>query len=448
LSRHRTPIIVPVVPDELLSRRWRARVERDAEGAPTVSPLFVVQQGAGVQIVDLRAAEEATGILGHVAGSAFLGPEEIPSDMLVVLVDADGRKAAQVALDLERAGMTHVAALAGGLAAWRRLGLGISREPARPLEPRRARDREGPLSIEEVREHVGDPRAVRWMKLSLLVTLGHFSCIDGRDGRGVIGTPGGDAGEFILAMAAHEQVTGLTLDEEAVMSALLAHLDAFGDFYMHTDAQAVQQLLDDMRADERLRPSLAGIDDPEELVAFLRRPPESAREALLEHLVLPDHIGCGHIRSMLQHGDEYEVRSELVEAFLRAFHRLRWLGAPELILTMLPGEHEEAAVVNVRVDGEIWSLAPVPLVSPACGGTQMFVNHPDVSSHLRRLIVKLHARGDGPLAIDPARESELQAAVQWLAAKQLTATVRRFAARLPIYDVAFRGQGAFEVRTP
>ena len=84
---------------------------------------------------------------------------------------------------LERAGRTHVAAMAGGLSAWRRLGLGTSRGSIQSLEPQRTRERQGLLSIEEMRVHLGDPRSVRWVKLALLVSSWHVSCIDGRDER-------------------------------------------------------------------------------------------------------------------------------------------------------------------------------------------------------------------------------------------------------------------------
>ena len=431
----------------VFAERWRARIERTASGAPTVSPMFVFEQGAGLQLVDLRAPKEATGILGHVAGSAFLDPREIPPGAATVLIDADGRSASQVALELERAGMQYVAAMTGGLAAWRGLGYGVSREIARNPEPRRVRAGEGPLSIEEVRGHLGDSRSVRWVKLAQLLSLHHVSCIDGRDERGVIGTPGGDAGEFLLSLAALEKLTGETLDEQAVADALLAHIDVFGSFYMHTDAHAVEQLLDAARATDALREALAEIQGTRQLSDFLRQPPESLREHLLELLVQPAHIGCGHIRLTLQQGDEYETRPELVESFLRAFYRLWWRGAPELIMTMLPGDHGEAAVVNVCNAEELWGLAPIPLISPSVGGTQLFVQHPDVSSFMRRLVVEFHARGHGLVALAAAQAAELEETVRTLAGKQLGATVRQLAAGLPIYDVVFQRQGEFEVRT-
>jgi len=43
----------------VLQFRWEARLERNADGAPLLSPLFVLHQGPGVHVVDLRPVEEA-----------------------------------------------------------------------------------------------------------------------------------------------------------------------------------------------------------------------------------------------------------------------------------------------------------------------------------------------------------------------------------------------------
>ena len=43
-----------------------AGLVRDWDHAPTLSPLFVLQQGGVVLLVDLRAVREARGVLGHI----------------------------------------------------------------------------------------------------------------------------------------------------------------------------------------------------------------------------------------------------------------------------------------------------------------------------------------------------------------------------------------------
>ena len=435
--------------------RWSSSLTRGANDEPLIPPLFVAEQGPAVQIADIRPRDEAGGVLGYIPGSSFPGVQllerlaDTGSSSPLVLVSSTGLTAARVALHLEELGLEHVAAMEGGLAAWRALGFSTSRDPAGVRDsfhddPETV-DEPGPLTVERVRQHIGDPRSVRWIKLSSMIAHGRLSCIDGRDERGVIGSPGGDSGKFLLTLAAIEQTTGRKLDEEMVARGLVSHLDTFGHFYMHTDAHAFSALIEALKADPRLQTAAVDGLEPEEWFEFLRNPPHDLRESLLEHLVEPTHIGCGHIRLMLQRSDEYEIRKELVLAYLRAFHRLWWEGAPEVTLTVLPGEHEEGAVVNVRLATGVWGLSQIPLISPACDGRQMFINHPDVSSYLRRKAVQYLVRGQGPLAVEASQEETLQQGIDELAGHQLGVTVGYLARDLPVFDVVFAADGTFEV---
>jgi len=272
---------------ELLLMRWSAHLVRGPHGEPLIPPLFVAEQGAAVRIADIRERDAATGVLGYIPGSVFPGLEglerlvrdPIPNSP-IVLVGANEGDAGMVARRLEELGVTHVAAMAGGLAAWRALGLSTSRDPAGVrTAPNRAPEPSGdsgPLTLEQVRAHVGDPRSVRWIKLASMIAHGRVSCIDGRDERGVIGSPGGDGGEFLLTLTAIERTTGKTLDEETVADGLLSQLDTFGDFYMHTDLLAFEALTSALRADPRLRDATTGLTRPEEWAEFLRSLPPTS----------------------------------------------------------------------------------------------------------------------------------------------------------------------------
>ena len=126
---------------------------------------------------------------------------------------------------LEGRGLRYVAALAGGVAQWLSLGFSTTRDPAildrcdvlRPIAPLRARRAtRKTLRIEQVEEHLGDPLSVRWIKIAALVLHAHLSCIDGRDDRGIVGTPGGDSGQFLLALAAIESTLQRSLDTAVI----------------------------------------------------------------------------------------------------------------------------------------------------------------------------------------------------------------------------------------
>ncbi|MHC4959273.1 MAG: rhodanese-like domain-containing protein [Planctomycetota bacterium] len=438
---------------ELARLRWNRALFRGADGAPLLSPLFVLEQGPGVHLVDLRPPDEALGVTGHIPGCVFLPAEqvaELPKDLPLVLLSRTGEDAARVARELEKAGARHVAAMAGGLSSWRKLGLGISRNAndllTGPPAPAPAPEPAHALTLEEVSDHIGDPRTVRRVKLSSLSSHLRCSCVDGRDERGVIGTLGGDAGEFLLAIAALEQVTGATLTSGQVREAVTAHVDTFGEFYMHTDQTAFEALAEAARADDRLRGAVAGLSSTEEWVAFLSAPPEPLRDALLDLMVDPAHVGCGHMRLMLQHSDEYGIRPALVRDFIRAYYGFWWQGVPEFSPTLLPGGHKEGAVVNVLLDEKPWPLSYVPLISPACHGTQMFVNHPQVVAELRRHAIEFHLRGLGPVPVPPDREDALRAAFAELAQRQATQTLTHLAQGLPVYDAVFARDGSFLVR--
>ena len=51
---------------ELLRLRWNTNLTRSAAGAPLIPPLFVAEQGSGVQIADIRPLEN------HVSDTPML----------------------------------------------------------------------------------------------------------------------------------------------------------------------------------------------------------------------------------------------------------------------------------------------------------------------------------------------------------------------------------------
>lgn len=430
--------------DDLFDLRWQDNLRRDPDGAPLLPPRFVVTQGPKVRIVDLRDADEATGVVGYIPGSVSLHPgqlDTLPVDLPVVLVTGDGAAAAEAARRLEQRGVTHVAAMDGGVAAWRRSGLGVTRDPE-GLRWDLADDDDhvdpgAPLDTDAIRAHIGDPRSVRRVKMAALGTHGYLSCIDGRDDHGIVGTLGGSAGLALLLIAAVERVRGRPLDDDGIRRALIGWLDDFGDFYLHTDAHALDALIAGVRSDPRLGSATDGLDSAPDWVAFLHDPGPHARDALLEHLTLPAHVGCGHIRLMMEHPERYGARPGLVEAVLRVVFELRWAGSPEIALTVLPGGHAEEAVLNVRIEGGADPLSRIPLVNPTFGGRQMFVNHADVAHEMRRAGVRSWHGGS---------DRDLQEAVAGLADLQLAATVGELARGLPVFDVVFRRDCEIDVR--
>lgn len=442
----------------LVKVAFSAATKRDAGGVPRLPAELVAEQGQLVRILDVREESELIGPLGHIPAVTHIPlakigdvPTVLDRGTCVVVVSNQGGRAGIAARLLEELGMKRVAAMDGGMAAWKRLGFTTRRDPdsyrkvLRALPPGMGRDgrplvavQKGTmLSATQIGEHVGDPTTVRWVKLAAFLLHGKRSCVDGRDDQGVIGTPGGDAGELLLALAAAERLQGHEIDAVAVERVLMRHIDTFGRFYMHSDTIAMNHLIiDGFRKDARIAPVVNNIDKPEDWRAWLRHPPMAVREAVLEHLVKPEAMGCGHLRFAMTVA-EYAVRPGLAQAFLAAFHRLRWAGAPELDWVVLGGEHLEGAVANVVVEGGLHSYTRVPLVSPNVAGVQMFVNHPQVTSFMRRELASFLCEVG---AVD-TRESALMLAIDELGSAQAGQTLSRLAPGLPLFEIRFDVDG-------
>jgi rhodanese-related sulfurtransferase len=436
----------------LASLDFHAAITRDAAWNPVVDAEFTAEQGNRVLIVDVRAYEELTGPLGYIPTSVHV-PLARVSDLVrlgprarLVLVSKDGRRAAIAARLLELCGLTTAAALEGGLLAWRAAGLPCTREaqgivsdlPAdvdaildSPVRP------DGPLDLHELRAHVSVKHRIRWMKLAAFLLNGRTACVDGRDSQGVVGAPGGDAGEMALALAAAE-AHGVTLDDATVDGLLRGWVESFGRFYLHSDIHALQHLIQTLSADPEVPVGVLPKPDASALEwrRFTASPPPELRPVLLRHLTAPANIGCGHLRMSILHGQAYGVRPALVQSVLRAFFLARWDGLPELEYVSLGGGHQEGAVLVVRLEGEIQPYTHIPLVPPAIGDVQMFVAHPQVSAYQRAEVAHwLCHRPELPAL--HGRWEALTETLHRLGDRQLNATLSRLAPGLPMYEAVF-----------
>lgn len=90
-----------------------------------IEPAGLAELSRPVQIVDVRAAEELDGPLGHIAGARSIPLEEVGAQAAtldrgvpVVAVCRSGARSAQAVVLLQRAGLRDVANLAGGMLRW------------------------------------------------------------------------------------------------------------------------------------------------------------------------------------------------------------------------------------------------------------------------------------------------------------------------------------------
>ena len=411
---------------------------RSPGGTPELSPAEVRAAACKLRIIDIRERKELDAELGVIAGAEHVSSRRIAVEALswdraepIVLVCRSGRRSGTATRALEELGFTKVASMTGGMLAWNAAHLPVADGPSivappPPDEPVPTRA----LSLVDVEDHIANRDRVRWTKAANLMLHGTQACVDGRDAHAIIGTPGGDAGELVLALASAERVGARTFTTAEVEALFDAYLDAFGHFYMHTDDHAVAEVLEALELD---------LDDPSAAASFVQAPPPAMHDALLEALVAPAHVGCGHLRLMLQHSEEYGVREALVTDVMRAFYRRLWAGNPALEFVVLQGAHAESAVVSVELAHAVHGYTRIPLISPRIAAHEVFVIHPQVAHFVRTQNTSfLLEQGSWDVEIGEERFlNELEA----LAASQLQATVSYLAADLPHFRVAFSKDG-------
>jgi len=90
-----------------------------------IEPAALAELSRDVQLVDVRAAEEFSGPLGHIRGARRIPLEqigeragELARELPVVTVCRSGARSAQAVVLLQKAGVRQVANLAGGMLRW------------------------------------------------------------------------------------------------------------------------------------------------------------------------------------------------------------------------------------------------------------------------------------------------------------------------------------------
>lgn len=286
-----------------------------------------------------------------------------------------------------------------------------------------------PLTRIEIASHIADDSNVTWIPAEELLADTMESCVDGRGELGIVGTPGGNAGEFLLALATLERVSGQPFPLDQLEDFFHKYIDRFGKFYMHGDTHALARMPAEIW--EQAEPAES---QARTMGNFLRNPPTDLQGSLLEELLEPDHIGCGHLRLMLTRPDDYGVRPELTLGFMRVFFNALWQGK-SLDYVVLEGNHQEGAVVNITLAGDVQRHTLIPTITPQVGGRQMFVNHPQAAAFLRWEL----ASGIDSLTSFKVDPQTFFQAMGELANQQLGHTLQALAKGLPVFEARFQG---------
>jgi hypothetical protein len=259
-----------------------------------------------------------------------------------------------------------------------------------------------------------------------------IACVDGRSPHCVAGAPGGNAGLLILLLASWEQSAGRPLSPTTVDDIFRRYLDQFGSFYLHTDREAQDRLAATVALQHGSLALARGPGRAAAIDTLVRTPPRDLQPALLEALVDPAHVGCSHLRLLLEEPQAYGVRHALVDAVLRSYFRRLWEGDPRLVLDILDGAHRETAVACIRTDRSGTGSPATVTACPRHDALELFVYHPDVIAWLHAMHAMFMAREGRILPQEIPDQIEAQ---RRLGERQMETTLRRLAPGLPVFHV-------------
>ncbi|OMJ70354.1 hypothetical protein SteCoe_31686 [Stentor coeruleus] len=216
------------------------------------------------------------------------------------------------------------------------------------------------------------------------VTHSSFRCLDGRIVEPLLGTPGGDAGEFVLGLLVYQDLIKTPLTEQQVLDYLQSYLKCMETtrFYMCTDQISIDHVMKELAIDN--------------LDIF--NPGESIQANLLEALLEPNNIGDTHLRMLVEYPELYSINNDVVKHLIKAFYTVLWDDENPLreilYLDILQGTHTETGFLEVKINQECLLEEVAPLIAPKDtedSVMSLLVNHIDAVEIRRKQIAQFFA---------------------------------------------------------
>jgi hypothetical protein len=275
-----------------------------------------------------------------------------------------------------------------------------------------------------------DPDNLEWVK----VQDGSFSCLGAVGTDKVLSTPGGDAGEFLLALKVFEELTGYQLRQRHVSAYLKSFLEksAKTRFTFCTTTKANTALIESAGAGE----------------VNVLNPPVTLVRTLWDQVIMPDNVGCVHFKLALERAAEYEVRPELTQMLIRAFYMIMWnkehpqfgSAAQKLNLQITEPVTAEAApkgLINLLTGTHCLAQGLAPLVAPKLeSGEAVYVNHYDSVQVMRHELARFFVAlvRDRFSALN---EITMLSRMNVVGRHQLQRTVLYLTKDIPVYTITF-----------
>lgn len=289
-------------------------------------------------------------------------------------------------------------------------------------------------TAQEILTHLENPQNVKWEKAGGLLGKLYGSCVDGREDGHMVGNPGGDIAVLAEAVIANAKIAGRELTQVELSQAFSWYLEVIGSCYMHTDHHALEHLGKSLQGDTRIGKTLK---NAHEVLRYVQDPDPKQQLRVLDHILEPNNIGCGHLKLMLLDPAAYGISRKVLHGLIRAFFDVMWNGTQKqkqnLVYRILEGEHNEGAVVEICVVGKVDDEILIPMVRPNGRDVSMFVVHPQVCEYMHRKVAKALAGSDLFPGISHDQAERIYETMQQMLSTEVRETVSRLALILPHY---------------
>ena len=240
------------------------------------------------------------------------------------------------------------------------------------------------MTLDEVKVHIGNPLKLQWAK----VPKHHFSAVEGRTSHPILGTPGGDLGEWLIALSIYEGMTNhenTLSDVKRLLREYLRYTTKMS-FYYNTDRTSTEKIGKIMSLD-RLDLTETPMND-------------DIKQQLLHELVQASNVGSEHFRMLLEKWHKFNVRKELVVHCIHAFFEILWdkTAMPpvwqKLRLVTVEGQSQEKAFVKIDVSADCIVNQVAPLLRPRKEDASIYVAHHTSATIFRKEIADFFADSD------------------------------------------------------
>eukprot|EP00499_Haloplacidia_sp_CaronLabIsolate_P014253 CAMPEP_0196778586 /NCGR_PEP_ID=MMETSP1104-20130614/5886_1 /TAXON_ID=33652 /ORGANISM="Cafeteria sp., Strain Caron Lab Isolate" /LENGTH=394 /DNA_ID=CAMNT_0042148759 /DNA_START=50 /DNA_END=1234 /DNA_ORIENTATION=+ len=292
---------------------------------------------------------------------------------------------------------------------------------------------EGQITAHDVREFLGLPSQLQYVN----ARERYFTELDSRPSAATLGSVGGDAGDFILALQVYAHETQREFSDEDVLRYFQQFLNATAPrkFYLHTSASALERLQESVGVEQ------LNLANP-------RTDPPSLREEVLGTcppnkeppcgLMDPLNVGDVNIKLMMLNEDRYLISNKLVQSALKAFYTVLWNKESELsdrirfeVVSSII-QHPERGLINVMVSEGCKHERQVPLIPTRNGETALFVNHVDAVDARRGDMASFFSRISGSHSVSA---NSMYRLMDRFGQRMYSNTVAKLAGGLPIFDV-------------